>query len=159
MRSSRSVAMTLTLLALSACKGPTTLRLQDSEGRVFHARCEIGLFSCTIVQQEGPRGAAAPVLRDTGRYIGVCDSDHAADCRVLTCSGDGDCPPPGRAPHGSCIGGLCSNPTHDITSADAVMLCLAGTGLGHAEAKQVERYALGLNCGAPCVVPKPCERR
>jgi hypothetical protein len=39
------------------------------------------------------------------------------------------------------------------------MLCLAGTGLGHAEAKQVERYALGLNCGAPCVVPKPCERR
>lgn len=57
------------------------------------------------------------------------------------------------------MGGLCIEPTHDIASADAVMLCLAGTGLGHDQARQVERYALGLNCGTPCSVPKPCERR
>jgi hypothetical protein len=38
------------------------------------------------------------------------------------------------------------------------MLCLAGSGLGSEQARQVERYALGMNCGAPCKVPAPCRQ-
>lgn len=159
MASFRLLAMTLTLFALTACNGPKSLTLHDTEGRVFSARCAAEMSSCVLQQKQGPHGAGAPVLRANGRYIGVCDSAHDADCRLLTCTGDDDCPAAGRAPHGSCVGGLCTDPTHEITSSDSVMSCLAGTGVGHAEARQVERYALGLNCGTPCVIPKPCERR
>lgn len=146
------------LLAVVSCKGRSPLTLHDTEGRVFEARCEGELSTCALEQRTGPRAAAPSQLRARGRYVGVCESDHDADCRALVCSNDAECPPPGRAPQGSCVGGHCIDPTHDIASSDAVMLCLAGTGLGHEEARQVERYALGLNCGAPCRVPKPCER-
>ena len=155
-----SKSAVLVVLWLCSCKERGPLSLQDSEGRSFSARCQEELSSCVLEQQSGPRaGGAAPSLRAGGRYIGVCDSPHDADCRLLTCSSDSACPAPGRAPSGSCIGGLCVDPRREIATSDAVMLCLAGSGLGHAEARQVERYALALNCGTPCRVPAPCERR
>ena len=148
----------LALLAVVSCKGRAPLTLHDTEGRVFEARCEGELATCALQQRTGPRAASPSKLRAEGRYVGVCESDHAADCRALVCSNDDECPAPGRAPRGSCVGGHCIDPTHEIASSDAAMMCLAGTGLGHGEARQVERYALGLNCGTPCRVPKPCER-
>ena len=144
---------------LGACKGRAELTLHDTEGRVFSARCREGLASCALTQREGPRASSASSLRASGRYVGVCDSGHDADCRLLVCAGDDECPPTGSATKGSCIGGLCIDPVHDIAASDSVMACLAGSGLGHADARQVERYALGLNCGTPCSIPKPCERR
>ncbi|MFZ5891673.1 MAG: hypothetical protein ACOY0T_11520 [Myxococcota bacterium] len=160
MASARRIATILTVHALLSCKGPTEVSVRDTEGRVFSARCPGAPETCTLKQQAGPRAAnATPALRASGRFVGVCDSSHDADCRALTCASDDDCPPPGKAQGGSCLAGFCVDPTHDIASSDAVMACLAGSGLGHADARQVERYALGLNCGTPCTIPKPCERR
>ena len=34
------------------------------------------------------------------------------------------------------------------------MLCLSGTGLGRETPRQIERYALALNCGKPCPCPR-----
>jgi hypothetical protein len=160
MASHAIASLVLAALGLCACKERASLTLRDSEGRTFSARCPEELSSCVLTQESGARaGGAAPSLRAKGRYIGVCDSTHDADCRLLTCSSDAECPAPGRAPSGSCIGGACVDPRSEINASDAVMLCLAGSGLGHAEPRQIERYALALNCGTPCRVPTPCERR
>jgi hypothetical protein len=51
--------------------------------------------------------------------------------------------------HGTCIDGLCTEPANGIGVADAVMLCLAGTGWGRDSPVQVDRYALAMNCGSP----------
>jgi hypothetical protein len=85
------------------------------------------------------------------------DSVHLADCRPLICSNDGECPPVHGLETGACVGSLCVNPANSLIAEDAVMLCLAGTGVGHEKPAQVERYALALNCGEPCAVPAPCE--
>jgi len=58
----------------------------------------------------------------------------------------------------TCLAELCIDPVKKISTADAIMLCLAGTGLGRNTGRQAERYALGLNCGDPCVVPSACRQ-
>ncbi|MGC4090928.1 MAG: hypothetical protein QM756_24255 [Polyangiaceae bacterium] len=159
MASARSLGAVLVLTLLSACKTQANVDLRDSEGRVFSARCSGDISTCALTRREGGAGSPTPKLRASGRYIGVCDSEHPADCRLITCQGDDGCPASGRAAHGACVGGLCVDPLHEIDENDSVMSCLAGTGVGHSEPRQVERYALGLNCGKPCSIPAPCQRR
>jgi hypothetical protein len=57
---------------------------------------------------------------------------------------------------GQCLNQRCSDPAQEIGVQDSVMLCLSGSGLGRETPRQIERYALGLNCGSPCRVPAPC---
>ncbi|HTU58004.1 MAG TPA: hypothetical protein VMF89_06215 [Polyangiales bacterium] len=139
-----------------ACSRPASLELKDTEGRRFELSCDQRAERCSLK----PQGV---MLNRNGWLLGVCeatpegDVTHAADCRALVCKGDSDCPAPLGAATGSCIGGHCVDPSRTLSSADAVMLCMARTGPGHSKPEQIERYALGLNCGSPCVVPAPCK--
>jgi len=150
----------LLMLLASACKQRPELSLKDSEGRSFRVSCDERAQQCALKSADG---AGEVSLRRQSRLLGVCPGNgdaaaHPADCRAIMCNGDGECPPAEGAAAGSCIDGWCVDPSHKLTTNDAVMLCLAGTGLGHDQPKQVERYALGLNCGEPCVIPAPCKR-
>jgi hypothetical protein len=97
-----------------------------------------------------------------GRLVGICDVKEAEpprgpyDCRTLSCQDDKDCPPLHDMADGQCVHGHCSDPAEALGVQDAVMLCLAGTGLGRETPAQIERYALALNCGTPCQIPAPC---
>lgn len=140
--------------------------VKDSEGRAFAVRCDGAQTPCTLSPAAGVKLAdgARVVLKAEARVVGACDAlgeeaeVHPADCRPLLCERDADCPPLHGPGTGACIGKLCVDPAHAIGPNDAVMLCLAGTGVGHATPRQIERYALGLNCGVPCVVPSPCRQ-
>jgi len=169
---SRLVAFT-TLAALSAlvvtsagCKSTSERRLQDSEGRQFLAKCE-RTGECMLSQLAGAQrhdGKTALALSSTGRLVGICDvlpghaPDGPADCRALVCQADADCPPAHGMKNGQCMNALCTDPAQTLGPPDSIMLCLAGSGLGNEQARQVERYALGLNCGNPCKVPAPCRQ-
>lgn len=152
-------------LLVSSCKTKPELVVSDSEGRRFAVSCQAEERSCALTQTQGPKAEATrPALEASGHVVGVCDRSgdsppHPADCRPLVCERDADCPPIHGPASGSCIDRRCVDPAQPLVSNDAVMLCLAGLGLGHATRAQVERYALGLNCGTPCVVPAPCQAR
>ena len=152
-------------LLVSACKQKQELVVTDSEGRQFAVDCRAEAETCTLTQTAGPKAEATrPVLEARGHIVGVCDRrddapPHPADCRPLVCARDGDCPPIQGPASQSCIDRHCVDPAQPIGSSDSVMLCLAGLGLGHEKREQIERYALGLNCGTPCVVPAPCRKR
>jgi hypothetical protein len=144
------------------CKSRPELVVSDTEGRSFSVVCSGG-EDCRLSQKTGPRANGAPGvrLRARGRFVGVCpdsESVHVGDCRALTCAADSDCPPSSAAKTGTCVGSLCVEPSHELDSEDAVLLCLAGSGLGHERSDQVTRYALALNCGTPCRVPTPCRQ-
>lgn len=151
--------------ALFACQtaGPRTLR--DSEGRVFEANCP-NSGECSFMQKSGPRrdGRPAQALLVGSRMVGICDvkagegPDGPFDCRPLSCNTDAECPPLHGMKDGQCLNHRCGDAAEPIGVQDAIMLCLAGTGLGHESAAQVERYALALNCGSPCTVPAPCQQ-
>jgi hypothetical protein len=164
----RSVFWSVALAAIGlgpACKTAGEVTVRDSEGRSFLLRCARERGDCSLNQQAGPRApGTTPTLRSEGRLFGVCDRSgeeaaHPADCRPLRCDADADCPAASGAASGTCIDAHCVDPTHEVVAADSVMLCLAGTGLGHSLPAQVERYALGLNCGTPCRIPAPCAKR
>ena len=132
---------------------------RDTEGQRYTARC--GDQGCTL--SVPPAASAAASLRATGRIVGVCRhagtrTDTPAQCRPLVCQGDKDCPPAHGLEHGTCVNGLCTEPANTLSSDDAVMLCLSGTGWGQGSPTQVERYALALNCGTPCKIPTPCRQ-
>ncbi len=154
------------LVLASACHGKPKLELKDTESRVFRADCDND-GNCVLKQKSGPpapSGKPALVVRSPGTLVGVCtvatptDKPARADCRALVCKQDADCPPAHGLPHGSCVGSHCTEPAHPLGVDDAVMLCLAGTGLGRSTPEQVARYAMALNCGTPCKVPTPCAR-
>lgn len=157
-----------TLFAALACvgcqkSGPRILR--DTEGRTFEATCPEGA-TCTFVQKSGKKRADKPAqsLQVGGRLVGICDvaegaaADGPFDCRPLNCESDADCPPLHGMKDGQCVHNRCSDPSGTLNASDAIMLCLAGTGLGRETSAQIERYALALNCGAPCRVPAPCQQ-
>jgi hypothetical protein len=164
-------ALLALLLALGAVAAPGCRRvsqrvLHDTEGRVFDARCD-RKQQCTLHQTAGPKVSddqREVVLKTTGRLVGVCSTAPASepkapsDCRALACDRDQDCPPAHGIKDGNCVNGLCVEPAGTLTATDAVMLCLAGTGLGRDGPNQVARYAMAVNCGAPCVVPAPCRQ-
>ncbi len=151
------------LFTLGACQGQAQRTLRDSEGRSFRATCE-RRAPCRLEQLSGPVQTDKPALtlHTQSRLVGVCDVKAGAevegsyDCRALTCVEDQDCPPLHGMKDGQCLNGRCSDPALPLAQADAVMLCLAGTGLGRSSPQQIERYALALNCGSPCQVPAPC---
>lgn len=162
------------LVVLVSCSRSRRLELRDTEGRLFSASCARGA-ACEIVPKGGPtstdlHGApahASPLhasLRSKGRLIAVCgqpagmDPPEARDCRALVCAKSDDCPPAEGMFRGTCVNGWCIEPSHSISSDDAVFLCLAGTGLGRDSPKQLERYALAINCGEPCRVPAVCRQ-
>lgn len=161
------IPLALAVLASApACKSVSERQLLDTEGRHFFAKCERD-GQCTLTQVSGVKrgdGKTALVLGSVGRLVGICDvtPDHGpespAECRALVCQSDADCPPAHGLKDGQCQNALCSDPARPLVPADAVMLCLAGSGLGNEQARQVERYALGLNCGTPCRVPAPCRQ-
>jgi hypothetical protein len=152
-------------LLLLACQndGPRTLR--DSEGRTFLATCKAA-EPCKFEQKSGARRADKPAqaLLLGSRLVGLCDvkpgedPQRPYDCRPLACAEDEDCPPLHGMKHGQCLNRHCSDPAEAIGVHDAVMLCLAGTGLGRETPRQIERYALALNCGSPCQIPAPCQQ-
>jgi hypothetical protein len=160
-----SIGMACVGLA-SGCRGKVDRALRDSEGREFSARCPPGQ-GCVVKQTAGapaPNGKPAVVLRSPGRLMGACavaegaEPESPADCRALVCGDDDACPPAQGMDRGQCVSGLCTEPSHPIGVADAVMLCLAETGVGRESARQVERYAMALNCGEPCRIPSPCRQ-
>ncbi len=153
----RALALGCAITLLLGCKESSRQELRDSEGRRFDLECAAAGEHC-VLRTEGV------ALSYRGRLVGICPAQgasplHPADCRALVCKADTDCPPPTGATRGSCLDGLCVDPSRPLGSDDAVMLCLAGTGTGHQTPQQVERYALGLNCGEPCAVPAPCQKR
>lgn len=147
------------------CSRGIHYHLTDTEGRRFDAVCtpETG---CTLTQTDGPKrtdGPARVILNAPGRLVAACDvrdksetPESPAECRALVCTGDDACPPAPGVPTSTCIAGTCADPTRETSTPDAVILCLAGTGFGRATPKQIERYALGLNCGTPCNIPAMC---
>ena len=102
------------------------------------------------------------------RLVAVCDVKAGSSasqapppdaCRPIVCESDENCPMlADGVVRATCLGKLCVEPVAKIRTADAIMLCLAGTGLGRSTGQQAERYALGLNCGSPCKVPTACRQ-
>jgi len=161
------VGFGLALLAvgLTGCDdkgGPTVVT--DTEGRRFAMSCDQS--ECSYERKTGGPVSKAKSLVDVqtaGRVVGICDvsvlgEPEPGDCRALVCKTDAECPPMHGLEAGHCVNQLCTSPEKELTSADAVLLCLAGTGLGLSAPKQVERYAMAMNCGSPCVVPAPCRQ-
>jgi len=155
----------LTPLWLSSCKSAGPRIIEDTEGRRFEATCPKG-EPCRFVQKSGAMRADKPAqtLLVGGRLVGICDvapgaqPDGPHDCRPLSCTSDADCPPLHEMRDGQCLHGRCSDPAESVRTQDAILLCLAGTGLGRETPAQIERYALALNCGSPCTVPAPCQQ-
>jgi hypothetical protein len=151
------------LLLLQGCRDKGARELRDSEGRTFLATCN-SEGQCKLEQKSGPKRSDKPeqALSLESRLVGVCDvaKDQPVqgpfDCRPLSCEKDQDCPPAHGMKDGQCLNQRCSDPAQDIAVQDAIMLCLSGTGLGRESPRQIERYALALNCGSPCRVPAPC---
>jgi hypothetical protein len=151
---------------LAACKRTSEREIVDTERRHFSAKCERS-GECALQQISGdkrPSDKSALSLIRAGRLVGICDvipgrgPETPAECRALVCQSDADCPPGHGLKDGQCLNALCTDPAEPLSPVDSVMLCLAGSGLGNEQARQVERYALGLNCGTPCKVPAPCRQ-
>lgn len=155
------------MLAAASCKSePPPARLSDTEGRVFELR--YAQKPWVPRQTSGPQfgtGSGPLHVRTLSRLMAACNGDPeggappAENCRALVCSSDRQCPPVAdTSVPGTCISGLCVDPSRDIQMADAILLCLAGTGLGKHSPAQADRYALAVNCGTPCQVPTPCRQ-
>jgi len=168
-RATRTLALlcALALLAAPGCRRVSERTLRDTDSRIIAARCDRNQ-QCTLRLTSGPTvggGATALVLRSAGALVGVCtmtasasEPESPSDCRPLVCQTDADCPPAHGAKDGTCLNGLCREPESPLTVEDAVMLCLAGTGLGKDSQDQVARYAMAQNCGQPCKIPTPCRQ-
>jgi hypothetical protein len=137
--------------------------LEDTEGRKFTARLRDGEV-IALTHFDSSSGEEPFRLERTGYLVAVCPGAAPASdtpvamCRALVCGGDKSCPPAHGLKIGTCINGLCIEPSKTISPKDAIMLCLAGTGAGNSSPAQIERFALGLNCGQPCKVPTPCRQ-
>ena len=160
------LSLLVVAVAASGCRRVSTRTLKDTEGRTFTAECD-RQGQCNLTRDKAEPGSPDKkdlVLHSPGRLVAMCDAagdakpDLAADCRPLVCESDDACPPAHGLKHGTCVNGLCTEPANPLTQDDSVLLCLAGTGMGKSAAAQVDRYAMGLNCGSPCVVPKPCRQ-
>lgn len=157
-------ALAAFILCSLGCENSSGVALVDTEGRRFKLSCEQS--PCELLRISGKSSSPDKpklTLQTSGRVVGICDvapdaEPEPGDCRALICQADKDCPPLQGLEQGSCVNQLCVSPENELGSADAVLLCLAGTGLGRNAPKQVERYAMAMNCGRPCRVPAPCRQ-
>lgn len=147
----------------AACRHSVTLDLTDTEHRRFTATYAGN--ELTELRLLEPRTSSVLYdVRRAGYLVAVCPTSLGESrvapthCRALVCQADVNCPPAHGLKQGTCINGLCIEPSQNIGADDAIMLCLAGTGAGYSSPVQVERFALGLNCGRPCRVPSPCRQ-
>ncbi len=162
----RLVFLAAVVLATVSCRRVSQRELRDTEGRELGAQCdrEQGCQLKPAAGQKADGSRSELVLRATGRLVGVCSVAPASepkspsDCRALECSGDANCPPAHGSKDGHCVNGLCVEPSGELNTDDAVMLCLAGTGLGKDSPEQVSRFAMALNCGSPCKIPAVCRQ-
>ncbi len=166
--STGSLGLVLLLLS-SGCSSRGSIELTDTEGRRFSADCAKAT-ACTLTLRTGANSRPAAEadgtfrLRATGRLVGICGlaaegaSPDPGDCRPVECDSDANCPPSEGLRIGTCINRLCVEPSHTENVDDRIMLCLAGTGIGHASPLQSERYALGLNSNTLGRVPRPCRQ-
>ncbi len=152
------------LAIVTAC-GSVEVTLNDTEGREFSAKCKND--RCELEQSSGlgaPAGKPALALTREGWLVGICNVAEGGqvagpdDCRALQCKTDAECPPHHGKQTGDCMNGWCVDPSKELLAADAVMLCLAGTGLGHDGPDQIDKYSMALNCGSPCKIPSPCRQ-
>lgn len=162
MRPRHLLALAVLFLCSPGCRKVSERILRDTEGRDVKASCDReGACKLTLVKGEHAPDKKELALHTTGNLIALCDvgegkkPDATTDCRALVCSADVDCPPMHGLPNGTCINGLCREPSANIGVDDAVLLCLAGTGLG---TTQPDRLAMALNCGSPCRVPSVCRQ-
>jgi hypothetical protein len=172
------------LLFVVGCSRERTFK--DTEGATFRVTCSGVCRNGDDFTQEGSKAApsGAPTLPGDkagfaladaqARYLAVCDawkrtSDDGSgqswsggDCRIVTCSADGDCPPATFMREPKCVNGLCGDPSRPIAYDDVEWLCLAGTGRGGvASDVQKARHDLAiLACkeGSGCTVPKECRQ-
>jgi hypothetical protein len=160
-----ALSTVLAVLASVGCQKSGPVLLRDTEKRTFEATCP-SEGPCKLEQKSGNKRPDKPAqsLLLGGRLVGICDvTDGQApagpfDCRPLDCQSNSECPPLHGMKEGQCVHNRCSDPSEAVSAQDAIMLCLAGTGLGRETPAQIERYALALNCGTPCRVPAPCQQ-
>lgn len=152
----------LLLVLAPGCRKVSERTLRDTESRSIKASCDReGKCELALVAGQHAPDKKALALHTTGNLVGVCDvgeskkPDATTDCRALVCDADVDCPPMHGLKDGTCINGLCREPSASIGVDDAVMLCFAGTGLG---TTSPDRLAMALNCGSPCRVPAVCRQ-
>ncbi len=160
----RPLALLLLLCVVSGCSKEKPRSLSDTEGRKVKALCKRE-GGCKLKQVGGAthEGHSKLSLHRDSRHVGLCSVNGEAkptpaDCRPLVCEKNADCPPAHGMKHGNCINQYCVEPTAELAVADSIMLCLAGTGFGKTDPKQVGLYAMALNCGEPCKVPAPCRQ-
>ena len=166
-------ALIAVCITSTACSKPTKFSIRDTENRAFEVSCLEGKCDLTSTETASPTtpkpDGAKPgfALRQASRIYAACEvwmkgstpgDPNISDCRALVCKSDADCPPAKGLTHGSCTNGLCIEPSGSITSDDSVVLCMAGTGRPENNARQIERFALGNNCGSPCKVPTVCRQ-
>jgi len=155
------------------CEKPTRISLTDSELRGFVAVCKGGacsLEASAVATPTSPQPDGAEpsfVLHQASRLVAICDvwkkgsavpTILPIDCRPIKCKADTDCPPAKGLTKGACTDGYCTEPSGAFGPEDAGLLCLAGTGIPANTSRQIERFALGSNCGSPCTVPAVCRQ-
>lgn len=154
--------MLLLALGPAGCSSKSERTLKDTEGRQLRAKCTTEGV-CELKFSSGSPASAElgkPVVHRFGNLVAVCDTKDGtpktpSDCRPIECNADTDCPPAHGLKNGTCINSLCRDPSATLTKDDALMLCLAGTGLG---ATRPDLAALAANCGQPCRVPAVCRQ-
>ena len=162
----RSASVVLAIAIVTApfigCRRVSDRTLRDTEGRAFQARCDRD-GRCELTASSGSE--EVPRIVTLGRLVAFCpaaaresEAPPSGECRALVCESDSDCPPGHGLRDGACVNQWCIDPAGELDREDAIALCLAGTGLGRTSATQVERFALGLNCGTPCKVPSTCRQ-
>jgi hypothetical protein len=156
-------ALLLLGLATAGCKKSSERIYRDTEQREIKATCDREnrcTFSLKSGDRPGPEKTDVAIW-SPGRLVAVCDvtagkaPETPSDCRPIVCTDDSGCPSTHGLAQGTCINGLCIEPENELGVEDAVMLCLAGTGLG---TTKPDRLALALNCGSPCKVPAVCRQ-
>lgn len=148
--------------SLGGCtRGPQPFA--DTLGRTFTYECN-DESGCTFTREGAPGNAKKEgvLLARKGRVLSVCDVPHGVkeaptpQCRAVTCQADG-CPPDPNGRRLTCENGLCVAPDAEITTDDAVLLCLADTKVGRG-AQSSARLALAYSCGKPCEIPASCRQ-
>src|SRR5664279_1586195 len=101
---------------MASCRRSDSLAFHDTEGREFSGHMDKESVSGLILA-DSPEQSSHFELRHKGRFIAVCPSQSTlpgsvvAQCRVLICQNDAQCPPAHGLARGTCVNGLCIEPS------------------------------------------------